>query len=93
MRSCMFCRCSHVILFLCRDLCAWAESFGDFDHIFEGRRVMLIFEIKKLEELTRRGISSCESPAQVVLRGSISTHFTRLGWFNPKNRALYPPFA
>ena len=45
---------------------------------------MLIFEIKKLEELTRRGISSCESPAQVVLRGSISTHFTRLGWFNPE---------
>jgi hypothetical protein len=70
--------------FLGRDLSAWAEVFGDLDHIFEGRRVTFMSEIKKLEELIKRGILSCESPSQVVLRGQISTHFTRLGWFNPE---------
>jgi hypothetical protein len=36
-----------------------------------------------MEDESKLAMSLCESPAQVVLRGSISTHFTRLGWFNP----------
>lgn len=39
--------------------------------------------MKKMEDESKLAMSLCETPAQVVLRGSISTHFTRLGWFNP----------
>jgi hypothetical protein len=44
---------------------------------------VLLSSMKRMEDESKLAISLCESPAQVVMRGSISTHFTRLGWFNP----------
>jgi hypothetical protein len=68
-----------------RDLRAWTECSEDLDALLdtEGSRGVLLLMIKKLDDESRLAISSCESPAQVVVRGSISTYFTRLGWFNP----------
>ncbi len=61
------------------------ESSGDLDSVLdvEGYRSVLLSTIRKLDDETKLAISSCESPMQVVVRGSISTYFTRLGWFNP----------
>lgn len=73
-------------LFLCRDLRAWTEASADLDKVLEvdGYRQVIISQIKRLEDECKLAMSACESPSQVVLRGSISTYFTRLGWFNPE---------
>lgn len=74
-----------IFVLLPRDLYAWTESSGDLDELLDvqGSRSVLLSSMKKMEDESKLATSLCESPAQVVLRGSISTHFTRLGWFNP----------
>ena len=78
-------------LFLCRDLRAWMESSADLDALLEvdSYRQVLIAQIKRIDDECKLAMSTCESPSQVVLRGSISTYFTRLGWFNPEKHGPF----
>ena len=73
----------YLIFFLLpRDLYAWTESSGDLDELLDVQgswSVLLSSMMKKMKDESKLATSLCESPAQVVLRGSISMHFTRLG--------------
>jgi hypothetical protein len=82
---------SFFALLLCRDLRAWMESCADLDAILEvdGYRQVLISQIKRIDDECKLAMSTCESPSQVVVRGSISTYFTRLGWFNPEKHGPF----
>jgi hypothetical protein len=84
----------NICLFLTRDrrdLRAWMEASSHLDEVLdaEGFRTVLISNMRKLEDECRVAMQSCEYPSQVVLRGSISTYFTRLGWFNPDKPGPY----